>query len=96
MTNALTLETSVLRETGTHLRHVAQAFDEATARSARAAQGTGHEGLSTCLHEFATAWDGRRASIVEDIARLSDACTAVATTFEDTDASLGAALRGVG
>lgn len=94
MTNALTLDTNVLRDAGARLRHIATAFDEADPRSGRAAQAAGHEGLSSCLVEFATGWDSKRAGIVEDIARLSDACAAVATTFEEIDASLGSALRG--
>lgn len=94
MSNNLTLDTHSLRQTGVQLRHIASAFDAATARSARAAQAAGHHGLGTSLEEFASGWDGRRASIVEDIARLSDACAAVVTGFEDVDASLGAALRG--
>ncbi|MBD7920127.1 hypothetical protein H9657_17785 [Cellulomonas sp. Sa3CUA2] len=96
MTNALSLDTDALHRTGAGLRHVASAFDGADAQSGQAAQAAGHGGLSTCLEQFASGWDGRRASIIEDIARLSDACAAVATGFEDIDESLGAALRGQG
>lgn len=94
MSHHLTLDTDSLRTTGARLRHIATAFDDADARSRRAAEAAGHPGLSTCLVEFASSWDGNRASLVEDIARLSDACAAVAVTFEDIDASLGSALRG--
>ena len=90
----LTLDTDSLRTMGAQLRRIATAFDEATVQSERAANAAGHEGLSNCLVDLARGWDGRRASTVEDIARLSDACVAVSEQFEEIDNSLGAALRG--
>ncbi len=94
MSQHLALDLESLRDTGARLRHIASAFDAAAARSGQAAHAAGHPGLSSSLIDFAHSWDGRRASIIEDIAGLSDACAAVATAFEDIDASLGAAMRG--
>ena len=94
MSSHLAVNTDALRETGVHLRLIASAFDGANARSATAGRAAGHPGLDACLEDLARSWEGRRGAIIEDIARLSDACGAMAATFEDIDASLGAALRG--
>ncbi|WP_432457623.1 hypothetical protein [Cellulomonas iranensis] len=94
MSGKLSIDTTVLRDAGSSLRAVAQEFDQANARSSRAAEHVGHAGLAAAVEDFAHGWDGRRAKIVENIAALSDACTGIADGFEDLDTELAAALRG--
>lgn len=96
MSDRLSISTDELRATGTLVRQVAADLDDANARSSRAADHVGHAGLAACLEEFATGWETKRASLVEDIARLADACSAVGETFEEIDSALAAGLRGEG
>lgn len=94
MNKFLTVDTTTLSGIGRSLRQVAHEFDTADARSADVALHVGHEELADRLVRFANEWDGRRASLVEAIAHLGDACTAISQTFEELDSALAAALRG--
>lgn len=90
----LTVSTEDLQATGAAVRAVAIELDRAGVRSGRTAAHVGHEGLATCLEQFAVGWEGTRSKLIDDIARLGDACTAVGAEFEAIDTALAASLKG--
>ncbi|UZN03043.1 hypothetical protein [Cellulomonas sp. S1-8] len=90
----LRLDTDALISAGADLRLVARELDHATTRSDVVADAVGHDGLAAKVRDFAQGWDGRRAEMLEEIARLADACTGIGENFERLDTEFAAALRG--
>lgn len=45
------------------------------------------------MRDFSHGWDGRRSEMLEEIARLADACTGIGENFERLDTEFAAALR---
>ena len=90
----LRLSTDELIDVGADLRLVARELDSANARSDTLAEAVGHAGLAARVSDFAHGWDGRRAEMLEEIARLADACTGIGGTFERLDTEFAASLRG--
>lgn len=90
----LNIDTTVLREAGSSLRVVATEFEHANARSDTAAEAVGHGDLADRVREFAHNWDDKRGKMLEGIAFLAEAATAVGEHFEDLETELVASLRG--
>ncbi len=90
----LNLSTGQLRGAGTDLRAVATEFENANANSRALGEALGHEGLASTVRGFAVSWDDRRASMIESIAALAEACSAIGDTFESLDSEFAAALKG--
>lgn len=83
-----------LVQVGRDLRTIARELDVADQRSSTVADAVGHGGLADRVRHFAEGWDGRRAEMLEEIARLADACTGIGENFERLDRELAAAMRG--
>ena len=90
----LRLSTDDLLEVGHDLRAVARELEGADVRSDAIADAVGHPALATRVRDFAHGWDGRRAEMLEEVARLAEACTGIGDTFERLDTEFAAALRG--
>ena len=90
----LRLDTEALGGGGHDLRTVARELDTADATSAGVADAVGHAALADRVRDFAQGWDGRRAEMLEEVARLADACTGIGDTFERLDTEFAAALKG--
>lgn len=89
----LRLSTDQLIDVGTDLRVVAAEFHDADTLSAAIADAVGHPGLAAKVRDFGRGWDDRRAEMLEEIARLADACTGIGESFERLDSEFAAALR---
>ncbi len=94
MADRLTLDTAVLVSAGSSLRTVAAEFDGANAGAESIGDALGHAGLADEVASFARGWDDRRATMLESIAFLAEACTGIGEGFEDLDAQFASALRG--
>lgn len=94
MTGRLNVSTEELLDLGRNLRTVAIEFDEADGGAEWIAGAIGHQGLSDRVVRFAGDWDDRRADLLEGIANLAEATTAVGEELSNADEELGAALRG--
>lgn len=90
----LDIDTGTMISAGSNLRRVANEFNTADDQAASVASHAGDEDLAAAIRGFASSWDSNRADILEGIAQLGDACTAIGETFENVDRELGAALRG--
>ena len=90
----LRLSTDDLLEVGHDLRAVAQELEGAAVRSDVIADAVGDPALAARVRDFAHGWDGRRAEMLEEVARLAEACTGIGDTFEHLDTEFAAALRG--
>lgn len=90
----LRVSTEDLLNAGRDLRVIAREFDVAERRGHTVAAAVGHTELADKLRHFANGWDGRRAEMLEEIARLADACTGIGENFERLDSELAAAMRG--
>lgn len=89
----LRLSTDELIAVGTDLRTVAAELHDASTTSTAIADAVGHAGLAEKVRDFAHGWDGRRAEMLEEVARLADACTGIGENFERLDTEFTAALR---
>ncbi len=90
----LRLSTDELIAVGTDLRTVARELEDADATSDTVAEAVGHAGLAGKVRDLAHGWDDHRAEMLEEIARLADACTGIGDNFERIDTEFAAALRG--
>ena len=63
-------------------------------RSDTIADAVGHTELAAKVRDLAHGWDCRRAEMLEEIARLADACTGIGENFERIDTEFAAALTG--
>lgn len=88
----LNLDPQSVRELGTNLSGVAKEFTNANANSDRIAAAVGHGRLSDAIKDFAHEWDDTREGMVSDIQTLSQAASAIADGFEQTDQQLAQAL----
>lgn len=88
------LDTVALRDAGTSLRVVAQEFSDANANSTDLGEAIGHSRLADTVRSFAISWDDRRATMVDSIAALSEACTGIGEGFENLETEFAQALRG--
>lgn len=89
----LRLSTDELIAVGTNLRTVAAEFHGANGTSTVIADAVGYAALAEKVRDLAHGWDGRRAEMLEEIARLADACTGIGENFERLDTEFAAALR---
>ncbi|MFC0644092.1 hypothetical protein [Cellulomonas phragmiteti] len=89
----LRLSTDELITVGTDLRTVAAELHDANLTSTVIADAVGHPALAERVRDFAHGWDGRRAEMLEEVARLADACTGIGESFERLDTQFAAALR---
>lgn len=90
----LRLSTDELVDAGTDLHRVARELDTAEVTADRLADAVGHPGLAAKVKDFAYGWVTRRTEMLDDVARLADACHAIGDTFQDLDAELATAARG--
>lgn len=90
----LRLSTDDLTAAGADLRVVARELRDAGATSDAIADAVGHAGLAARVRDFAAGWDGHRAEMLEEVARLADACTGIGESFERLDTEFAASLRG--
>lgn len=90
----LRLSTDALVDVGHDLRAVARELHEAGSTSDRIADAVGHPLLAERVRDFAHGWDDRRAEMLEEVARLADACTGIGENFERLDTEFAASLRG--
>lgn len=94
MGERLSVDTDALRMLGTDLRFVAGELWNAQGRAEAIAGGICHDGLARAVLDFAASWDDTRRAIVEQIAGLAEAATALADTFSELDTELAASIRG--
>ncbi|MGY4644618.1 hypothetical protein [Cellulomonas sp. URHB0016] len=94
MGDRLAVDTTAVRMAAVSLRAVATEFDGANAHSDRVADAVGGGPLSDCLRDFAHEWDDARATMVEQIAALAEACSQIAVAFDDLDVGLADVMRG--
>lgn len=92
MAETLKVDTASVRTVSVHLTTISQELTDAQAHSDSVASAVGHDGLAGALRDFSGSWDDRRRKLVEQVANLRDAATAIANGLDDTDNALARAL----
>lgn len=88
------IDVDALLTLGTELGTVHNEFTNADTNSDVIANAVGHSGLASTVRDFSRSWDDRREKMLEAIAALSDAATAVAEGWIGLDEEGAAAING--
>lgn len=89
------LDTDRLIAAGTALAVISEQFRIANAGARELGAALGHHNLAAEVRGFAIGWDDTRASMVDQVSGLAEACGGIGGEFDELDSVIADQLRGM-